>query len=1262
MPLAAGTHFAERFQIERPAGQGGMGTVYRAVDGQTGRVVALKLIQPGDAQQDVERFLREAQILAALRHPGIVQYITHGIAEPGLPYLAMEWLEGEDLAQRLRRGRPSIAELGRMLARVGQALSVAHERGVVHRDIKPSNLFLRGGKIEDVVLLDFGIARQGALPRAMTRTGVVLGTPEYMAPEQARGERTLGPSADIFALGCVAYECLLGQPPFVADHLTAVLAKFLFEEAPRVSTRLPDIPAELDDLVAQMLAKEPARRPRDAHAFLALLARLGELGGEGAPASTARTLPIAAAGVETRPNEAEQHLVCVLLATPSPQEPGADDPAAAAASTDELRPILVSSSQSLVPVTSRLDELKTALSEHDVVVEQLADGSLVVTLDSSRSTVLHAATDLAAQAARCALLVRRLWPEASVALATGRGRLSERIPVGEALDRAGSLLQASERGSTTGRSSRPPVAPIVLDEVTAGLLPSRFRADRRPDGLFELRGEDLASDAGRLLLGKPTPCVGREHELGILDGALSSCIDEGAPRAVLITAPPGGGKSRLRHEFLLRVEAREAPVTVLLGRGDPMSTAWSHELLGQAVRQLCGVRERDGLPQQRESLRAYLSQRLPKEEVARAAEFLGELCSVPFPDERSPTLHAARQDPALMGSSIRQALLGLLRAETALQPVVLVLEDLHWGDALTVKLIDAALRELASSPLFVLGLARPEVEERFPKIWSSALLSIPLRPLSKKSSERLVMEVLGRSVPAETVRRIVEQAGGNALFLEELMRSIAEGKGDELPPTLLAMLQVRIGRLSPAARRVLMAGSIFGDSFRPEGLVALLGVTLAAALVGKHLADLESAELLTRTAADPDGTRAYQFRHVLLREATYQLVPIEDKITLHKLAAAYLEKGAGSHLHYQTALDLISVLPVTVETRRQRIELLFERTRAARGKEPPDVSVQRLHEAESGLKQLLAEGHTSAASQKLLRFIQLWLGQMYYLANKQLQAVRFFQEILKHERDDHQLITLPISILGQSLAVQGRFPAAIEHLAKLLPIFEAGAREQDVVSGLSFLCIALAARGDYERAVEISARVVQGAQETDNQTLIAAARGPRTVVFLFGGDNAAALAEASAAAIAAERAGSALYLYLIFALRAWAESRSGQHAEAEESLARCQAMGQRLGSRLLIADWVAGIRAELALNRGDPAAARALGGGALALAQSSRSLFATALAQRVIALSQLAEGRLDEAEHALRSSLESFELGGAVIEAIATQKALEQVRARRAGR
>src|SRR5262249_9642022 len=142
------------------------------------------------------------------------------------------------------------------------------------RDIKPSNLFLRGGQVDDLTLLDFGVARHAADVEAMTRTGVLVGTPDYMAPEQANARREITPSVDIFALGCVLYECLTGKPPFAAPHVVAVLAKILFSEPLPLLEARPALPAALSTLVARMLAKDPKERPQDATALLEALSKL----------------------------------------------------------------------------------------------------------------------------------------------------------------------------------------------------------------------------------------------------------------------------------------------------------------------------------------------------------------------------------------------------------------------------------------------------------------------------------------------------------------------------------------------------------------------------------------------------------------------------------------------------------------------------------------------------------------------------------------------------------------------------------------------------------------------------------------------------------------------------------------------------------------------------------------------------------------------------------------------------------------------------
>jgi serine/threonine protein kinase len=172
-----------------------------------------------------------------------------------VPFIAMRYLGGGSMAQMIRRTVIALEDIERPFAQVCAALDYAHQQGIIHRDLKPGNLFLRGGQVERVALLDFGVARRRQATQIMTRTGSLVGTPEYMAPEQARGERNLTPATDVFALGCVVYECLTGRPPFIADHVAARLAKILFEEPPPIARILPEIPEQFAGVLGRMLAK-----------------------------------------------------------------------------------------------------------------------------------------------------------------------------------------------------------------------------------------------------------------------------------------------------------------------------------------------------------------------------------------------------------------------------------------------------------------------------------------------------------------------------------------------------------------------------------------------------------------------------------------------------------------------------------------------------------------------------------------------------------------------------------------------------------------------------------------------------------------------------------------------------------------------------------------------------------------------------------------------------------------------------------------------
>ena len=216
----AGRRFGERFVTDVLIGSGGMGMVLRGRDLLDGSPVALKILHR-KACLAVERFTREAEMLAGLHHPAIVRYVAHGRTVAGEPYLAMEWLDGESLADRLEREGLEPSAVARLGARVLRALAVAHGQDIIHRDIKPSNLFLVNGDLEQAKLLDFGIASRADGDWQVTRPGGVLGTPLYMAPEQrcgsgsgsASGSQQVDGRADIFSLGCVLYECISGEAP-----------------------------------------------------------------------------------------------------------------------------------------------------------------------------------------------------------------------------------------------------------------------------------------------------------------------------------------------------------------------------------------------------------------------------------------------------------------------------------------------------------------------------------------------------------------------------------------------------------------------------------------------------------------------------------------------------------------------------------------------------------------------------------------------------------------------------------------------------------------------------------------------------------------------------------------------------------------------------------------------------------------------------------------------------------------------------------------
>ena len=270
------------FTLEAELTGGGMSTVYRARDNALQRSVVVKVLPPDlAAAVSVERFKREILVSAALQHPHIVPVLTAGEVD-GLPFYVMPFIEGESLRARLARGPLSVRESVSILKDVARALSYAHTSDVVHRDIKPDNILLTGGS---AVVTDFGVAKaldasqasrkagpgSGAHAAAMTATGIAIGTPAYMAPEQAAGDPTTDHRADLYALGIVAWEMLSGTAPFHGLSPQQVMASHVVKTPPSISSRRYDVPKAFAEVIDQLLQKEPRNRPKYAADLIRML-------------------------------------------------------------------------------------------------------------------------------------------------------------------------------------------------------------------------------------------------------------------------------------------------------------------------------------------------------------------------------------------------------------------------------------------------------------------------------------------------------------------------------------------------------------------------------------------------------------------------------------------------------------------------------------------------------------------------------------------------------------------------------------------------------------------------------------------------------------------------------------------------------------------------------------------------------------------------------------------------------------------------------
>ena len=830
-------------------GAGGMGLVYKAVAPQGGGPVAVKVLAPelaGDAEARA-RFRNEARAAASVQSPHIVRILDHGLSGAQI-FIVMELLEGEDLGARLaRRGRLSVEETTALVHQAAAGLGAAHAAGIVHRDLKPENVFFAQEAGREIVkLLDFGIAKGRAVELSTggrTRTGELLGTPHFMSPEQADGTRAVDHRSDLWSLAVIAYRCLTGRLPFESPALGDLLMKIMSYPLPVPSAALPTLPRAFDGWWRRAADRHVAARfASAAEMSLALEAALSDLD----PTPAVSLSPI---------SMGERRFLAVVL----------------------LRSGLGTSGSPGLPSPREWESLAAAAERHGGRLERLTvdTAKVVLTLHGASAPAPEAPTDLAVRAARYALAAQAILPGSSVALVTGRG--DRRGGDGELQGLCAELLTGP--GVRAGKETR-------------HLLLARF--DLSDSGALHGERDDEAETC--TLLHRPVPFVGRTRELATLGAIFDETEASSVAQAAIVLGAAGVGKSRLRQELLGELSRRARRPAVWLARGDAGSAGSPFGMISRALRREAGIAGGEPLEASRAKLGSRFGLSLPEESRARTLAFLGELCSVPFPSSAAVELAAARESPRLMGDHIHRAFEDLVSAEVARNPLVLVLEDLHWGDRPSIELAGAVLRNLPDTPLFVLALGRPETTSVFPGLWSERRLeTLHLGDLLPRQSEELVLSVLGALVSAADLDRMVDRAAGNAFFLQELVRAFAEGERDGTPETVLAMVGARIERLDPAARRLLQAASAFGQSFWIEGARALLGGDLAPGAVDEAIDACVRRELLVRRRTSRiEGCTEIAFRHALVRDAARAMVADDARAAVHLRVAEWLE-SAGEH-------------------------------------------------------------------------------------------------------------------------------------------------------------------------------------------------------------------------------------------------------------------------------------------------------------------------------------------------------------------------------
>jgi serine/threonine protein kinase/predicted ATPase len=904
----------QRYRILGEIGRGGMGTVYRVEHIHTGEALALKVLheQGPDKGEAMERFRREARAPALIRSEHVVRVTDADLAPElgGAPFFVMELLEGMDLEQRVdRQGPLPPEEVAEVFTQMARALDRAHAVGLVHRDLKPANLFLaRTDAKTTLKILDFGISKLRDAPamRSVTFDGVLLGTPLYMAPEQATGNsQDASPATDIWAAGLIAFWLLTGRPYWKAVKLYDILREILVSPMPPATERAPELPEAFDDWFARSCHRTPSERFSSAGEQAAALGRM--LTGPRSRGALSRSGQVPASR-RLIPDVSEEQ--------PMPSTRGTRARTNAAAVTSERRQVTVlhcavgAASESGDDVDP--EDIADVLNEHNEVLERTIEeaGSVLVRPMGEGQVVYFGLPAAGEDDARRAVATGLRIAEEAAAVEAQASRASDVrgwvrigihtgiVVVSENADGAPNIVGQAPAlslrlGQYAERNS------VVISGETFRVVGERFACERldlpAQSGRNRLEAFRVESESRSSVPGLPggrraARIVGRDLELDALANRWSG-VKTGAGHVTIVLAEPGVGKSGLLRAF--GASLQEEPHHWIECRCSPQTRNTPLQPIINGIARVAGISRADPSEERRAKIeRRFAQYALPSDAITLLVSLLA-------PSTLYPSL--LNLSPERQRQRTLEGLLALMQELTADKPLCLVVEDLHWADPSTLELLELLVQHGPSNGIFTLLTCRPEM--RIPWAPGLHLTTLVLPKLPRARVEEIILELTGgKPMPKEVLDQLVARTDGVPLFIEELTKAVLEtnvlrDRGSHyalegplpaltIPATLRESLTARLDNLGKAKRTAQLAATL-GREFTYDVLARVS--PLDEASLQQDLATLVSRELVHQSGILPRAR--YTFKHTLVQEVAYESLLKNARKQHHRHIAEVLEES-----------------------------------------------------------------------------------------------------------------------------------------------------------------------------------------------------------------------------------------------------------------------------------------------------------------------------------------------------------------------------------